>query len=114
MKPICQTENRKGGAAEGGTASLVKEACAVAAAMSAEVARFRNCSEENLGRLETKVTALAQQLVREALAQGAQGKADATPPICPKCGQALSRVSAGHERTFTSRAGEISVQRTRG
>ena len=86
----------------------------MAAAMSAEVARFRNCAEENLGHLEAKVTALAQQLVRAALAQGAQGKAAAPPPVCPKCGQALSRVSAGHERTFTSRAGEIGVQRTRG
>ncbi len=114
MKTICRGERREGGAERVELAQLAEEAREVTAAMSAEVSRFRSREKENLGHLEAKVTALAQQLVREALAQGAQGKADSTPPVCPKCGRAQTRLSAGHERTFTTRAGEIGVQRTRG
>lgn len=95
--------------------SLAEVAVKVARGMEAEIARFRSSAEqENLGHLEAKVAALAQQLVREALAQGAQAKADATPPVCPKCRQALARLSADHGRSFTTRAGDITVQRTRG
>ena len=93
---------------------LTEIGAAVAEAMNAEVVKFSGGGPETLGHLEAKVAALAQQLVREALAQGAQARADATPPICPQCGQALTRPSAGHARTFTTRAGAITVRRTRG
>jgi len=114
MKTICQSESRERGEGASEFAPLREKALGVAATMSAEVARFRNCAKEDLGHLEARVTAMAQQLVRETLAQGAQSKADATPPVCPKCGQSLARASCAHARKFTTSAGEISVQRTRG
>jgi transposase len=46
--------------------------------------------------------------------RGAQAKAEATSPRCPVCGQPLSRLSQGHARTFDTRFGSITVQRTRG
>lgn len=95
-------------------ADLAVVAGVVAAAMSECVAAFTASAEENLGHLETKIAALAQQLAVEALAQGAQRKADATPPICPQCQRALTRLATDHPRTFTARAGEITVRRTRG
>ncbi len=95
--------------------SLAEVAVKVAIGMEAETAKFRSSGErENLGHLETKVVTLAQQLVRAVLEQGAQAKADATPPVCPQCRQPLTRLSSGHARSFTTRAGDITVQRTRG
>jgi hypothetical protein len=93
---------------------LAAVATTVAAAMSECVAAFTACAEENLGHLEVKIAALAQHLAREALAQGAQRKADATPPVCPQCRRPLTRLAADHPRTITTRAGEITVRRTRG
>lgn len=93
---------------------LAAAATTVAAAMSECSAAFTACAEENLGHLETKIATLAQQLAREALAQGAQRKADAPPPVCPQCRRALTRLAADHPRTITTRAGEITVRRTRG
>lgn len=55
-----------------------------------------------------------QGLLRQTIQRGAQAKADATPPLCPVCGQKLSRLSPGHARTFQSRFGAIPIQRTRG
>jgi hypothetical protein len=46
--------------------------------------------------------------------RGAQAKADNTPPLCPICQQKLSRLSGAHPRTFDTRFGSITVQRTRG
>jgi len=55
-----------------------------------------------------------QELLRQAVEAGAQKKADAARPVCALCQRALTRVSHGHERSFTSRFGEITVQRSRG
>jgi hypothetical protein len=55
-----------------------------------------------------------QDLLRQAIQRGAQAKADASPPRCPVCGHQLTRLSSGHTRTFQSRYGAITVQRTRG
>ena len=101
-------------APQGLAVELASVASSVAAAMSECVAAFTACAEENLGHLETKIAALAQQLAREALAQGAQRKADATPPVCPQCRRPLTRLSADHARSIATRAGEISVRRARG
>lgn len=114
MKTTCAV--REGEDSKGGftIAGLQAVADRVVAAMGDEVDRFTGSTQGNLGHLEEKVTALARELVREALAEGAQRKADATPPRCPKCGQVLKRQSDGHSRTFTTRAGEITVRRQRG
>jgi hypothetical protein len=114
MKTMCQGVSRENRIEQRTAAVLAAVAERVATAMSEAVHKFTSSAQENLGHLEAKVTALAQQLVREALAQGAQRKADATPPTCPKCGRALKRQSDGQGRTFTTRAGEITVRRTRG
>ena len=95
-------------------ATLQERAEEVTAAMGEAVERFTSSAEKNLGDLEKEVTALAEKLVREALAEGAQRKADATPVRCPKCGQGLQRQSKEHARTFTTRAGAITVRRQRG
>jgi hypothetical protein len=71
-------------------------------------------SDQNLGHLEVQAAHDVQELLRQAIQRGAQAKADATPPICPVCGHTLTRLSSGHERTFQSRYGLLTVQRTRG
>lgn len=71
-------------------------------------------SEQTLGHLEVQAAHDVQELLRQAIQRGAQAKAEATPPICPVCGQPLSRLSAGHTRTFQSRYGGMTVARTRG
>ncbi|MFP5248211.1 MAG: hypothetical protein ACLGP3_00110 [Acidobacteriota bacterium] len=115
METICERSRTERDEWESACPSLAEAAVEVAVEMDAEIERFR-CSGErqNLGHLEAKVAALAQQLVREALARGAQAKADATPPVCPHCRQPLTRLSADHARSFTTRAGDITVERTRG
>ena len=55
-----------------------------------------------------------QRLLREATQRSSQAKADATPPFCPVCGHPLTRLSTEHPRTFDTRFGSITVQRTRG
>jgi hypothetical protein len=70
--------------------------------------------DQNLGHLERQAAQDVQELLRQSVQRGAQAKADATPPVCPVCGQKLSRVSEGHERTFDSRFGAITIQRSRG
>jgi hypothetical protein len=71
-------------------------------------------SDQNLGHLELQAAQDVQSLLRAAMERGAQTKADATPPLCPVCQQKLSRLSAHQPRTFESRFGSITVQRTRG
>ena len=95
-------------------APLAAKAHGVAAAMSECLEEFTGCAQENLGHLETKIAALAQQLVHAALVEGAPRKADATPPACPRCQRALARLAGNQPRTFTTRAGEVTVRRTRG
>lgn len=114
MKITCETVAALKSGEPRLAAKLAARASGVAAAMSVCVAEFTGCAQENLGHLETKIAALAQQLAHAALAEGAPRKADATPPVCPRCQRALVRLSADPCRTFTSRAGEITVRRTRG
>jgi len=93
---------------------LAVEAARAAGALEASIQRLLMASDQDLGHLERQVAADVQELSRQALERGAQAKADATPPKCPVCGHALSRVSRGHARTFESRFGAITVRRTRG
>ena len=77
-------------------------------------ARFVQASNQNLGHFERQAAAEVQSLLREATQRAAQAKADGTPPLCPVCGQKLSRLSPDHRRTFDTRFGSITVRRTRG
>ncbi|WCJ60993.1 hypothetical protein NXS98_07700 [Fontisphaera persica] len=82
--------------------------------LEASVAHFLVSTDQNLGHLETQLQHDLQALLRETLRRAAQAKADATPPRCPVCGQPLSRCSSGHARTFQTRFGDITLERTRG
>jgi len=89
-------------------------AARAACALEESMQRLVAVRDHNLGHLEVQVAQDVQELQRQALERGAQAKAEATPPRCPVCGQPLSRLSGGHPRTFKSRFGSITVQRTRG
>jgi len=89
-------------------------AARAACALGDSIQRLVLASDQDLGHLEVQATHDVQELLRQAIQRGAQAKADATPPVCPVCGQTLTRLSTGHARTFASRSGSITVQRTRG
>ena len=89
-------------------------AARTACALEQSIQRFPRASDQNLGHLEVQAARDVQRLLREAVQRGAQAKADATPPVCPVCGQPLTRLSPGHARTFDTRFGALTVQRTRG
>lgn len=89
-------------------------AARLAVTLDASVGRFLNATDQNLGHLEVQALHDAQALLRQTAQDAAQAKADATPPRCPVCGQPLSRCSSGHARTFQTRFGDITIQRTHG
>jgi hypothetical protein len=89
-------------------------AARAACALEESIQRLVRGSDQNLGHLECQAAQDVQELLRQSVQRGAQAKADATPPLCPVCGQKLSRLSCRHPRTFQSRFGSITVQRTRG
>ena len=100
-------------------AAPIPEALAIlaartAVALEASLARFLAATDQNLGHLETQAAHDVQELLRTATQRAAQAKAAATPPRCPVCGQPLTRCSAGHARTFLTRFGDITIERTRG
>src|ERR1700722_1631143 len=97
--------------------ATLSEPLAVHAARSAcglehSIQRFTATGDQNLGHLEVQVAQDVQNLLREAVQRGAQAKADNPPPWCPVCEQKLSRLSAGHPRTFDTRFGSITVKRS--
>ncbi|OAM88947.1 hypothetical protein AW736_09200 [Termitidicoccus mucosus] len=81
--------------------------------MEDRIEAFACAEAENLRHLEDQLAAEGRELLRQAAELGAQKKAEATPPRCPYCQRALTRLSAGHERTFVTGFGEITVRRTR-
>jgi hypothetical protein len=83
-------------------------------ALEHSIQKCTAASSQNLGHLEMQAARDVQELLRTTVERGAQAKADATPPQCPVCQQKLTRLSAGHPRTFESRYGPITVQRARG
>jgi hypothetical protein len=89
-------------------------AARAACALDRSIQQLVRASDQNLGHLEVQAAHDVQELLRQAVERGAQAKADATPPTCPVCGHQLTRGSSGHARTFESRYGAITVQRTRG
>ena len=100
-------------------AGVLPEPLAVLAARAAcalehVIDRFVLADDQNLGHLETQAAREVQALLRAATQRGAQAKAGATPPHCPVCHKKLTRLTDGHARTFDTRFGAITVQRTRG
>jgi hypothetical protein len=89
-------------------------AARTACALEGSHLHFLAASDQNLGHFEAQAAADVQELLRQATQRAAQAKADAAPPLCPVCGHKLTRLSAGHPRTFDTRFGSITLQRTRG
>jgi hypothetical protein len=89
-------------------------AARAACALEQSIQRLVVASDQNLGHLETQAAHDVQELLRQAVERGAQAKVEATPPVCPVCGQRLSRLSGDHPRSFESRYGSIRIKRTRG
>ena len=78
---------------------LAVQAARAACALERSIQRLVQASDQNLGHLEVQTARDVQELLRQTIERGAQAKADATPPICPVCGQPLSRLSAEHRST---------------
>ena len=97
-----------------GPEPLAVLAARAACALEKSIQRLVLASDQNLGHLEAQAAQDVQELLRQSVQRGAQAKADAAPPVCPVCGHKLSRLSEGHARTFDTRFGSITVQRTRG
>jgi hypothetical protein len=83
-------------------------------ALEQSIQRCTLASDQNLGHLERQAAQDVQELLRTATERGAQAKAAAAPPLCPVCQQKLTRLAADQPRTFESRYGPITIQRTRG
>lgn len=89
-------------------------AARTACALEQSSQRFLKASDQTLGHLEDQAARDVQRLLLEATQRAAQAKADATPPLCPVCRNKLTNCSDGHARTFETRFGAITLQRTRG
>lgn len=89
-------------------------AARAACALEHSIHRFVLADDQDLGHLERQAAHDVKELLRQATERAAQAKADGVPPRCPVCHQPLARLSADHPRTFETRFGSITIQRTRG
>jgi hypothetical protein len=69
---------------------------------------------QTMGDLERQILQQTQGLEQKLLEEASQKKADQSPPVCPVCGNRLSRLSEGHERTYQTRFGPVTIRRNRG
>ena len=114
MKANCLESYNAKSRTSGLSEPLAVLAARVACAMEQSLQSFMLSGDQNLGHLERQVAQDVRELLRQGLERGTQAKADATPPLCPVCQQKLTRLSAGHPRTFQSQYGELTVLRGRG
>jgi hypothetical protein len=84
------------------------------ARLSAGLSRSIQNTNQTMGDLEEQILQQTKGLERTLLQEASQKKADQTPPICPVCGHKLSRLSHGHERTYQTRFGPVTIRRCRG
>jgi len=94
--------------------SLSVKAARLADGLEQGIRQFIASEEQNLGDIELELERQSRELLRQATEKAAQKKADLTPPLCPVCHAALSRLSQGHERSFECRFGTITLRRARG
>jgi hypothetical protein len=94
--------------------SLSVKAARLADCLEEEIGSFLVASDQNLGDIELGLEEHGKELLRAAAQKAAQRKADLTPPVCPDCHSALSRVSQDHQRSFECRFGTITLRRARG
>ena len=84
------------------------------ARLSAGLSRSIESTNQTMGDLERQILQQTQGLERRLLEEASQKKADQSPPVCPVCGRPLSRLSQGHERTYQTRFGPVTIWRCRG
>src|SRR6267378_5894853 len=82
--------------------------------LQAGLGRVINASDQNMGHLEEEILQKTRELQRAVLEEASQKKADLTPPVCPVCKNKLSRLTQGHERSYQTRFGEVTILRARG
>jgi hypothetical protein len=82
--------------------------------LAAGLSRSIQASDQTMGHLEEEIQQETRDIERVALEEASQKKADQTPPVCPVCGGKLSRVTLGHERSYQSRFGVVTLRRARG
>jgi hypothetical protein len=82
--------------------------------LQAGLSRSIRASDQTMGHLEEEILHRTQDLERVVLEEAAQKKADGAPPVCPACGNKLSRVTHGHERSYQTRFGVVTIRRERG
>ena len=82
--------------------------------LEAGLSRSIEASDQTMGHLEEEILHRTQDLERVVLEEAAQKKADGAPPLCPVCGNKLSRVTHGHERSYQTRFGVVRIRRARG
>jgi hypothetical protein len=82
--------------------------------LSAGLNRSIANTNQTMGDLERQIAQQTQGLERKLLEEASQKKADQSPPVCPVCGHKLGRLSHGHERTYQTRFGPVTIRRSRG
>src|SRR6476661_3189292 len=82
--------------------------------LQAGLNRSIQASDESMGHMEEEILHKTCDLQRAVLEEASQKKADQSPPVCPVCGNKLSRVSQGHERSYQTRFGMVTIRRARG
>ncbi len=64
--------------------------------LTAGLNRIIPTTNQTMGDLERQILQQTQGLERKLLEEASQKKADRSPPVCPVCGNKLSRLSHGH------------------
>lgn len=82
--------------------------------LTAGLSRVIQASDQTMGHLEEEILQRTRDLERVVLEEAAQKKADGSPPVCPVCGGKLSRLTHGHERSYQTRFGVVTIRRSRG
>ncbi len=94
--------------------ALPKAVAAWQERLQAGLSRSIQASDQTMGHLEEEILHRTRDLERAVLEEAAQKKADQAPPTCPVCGNKLSRVTQGHERSYQTRFGVVRIRRLRG
>ena len=82
--------------------------------LQAGLSRSIQASDQTMGHLEEEILQKTRELERRVLEEATQKKADQAPPLCPVCGSKLSRLTHGHQRSYQTRFGEVTIRRSRG
>src|SRR5436190_1490686 len=94
--------------------ALTKAVVAWQERLQAGLSRSIEASDQTMGHLEEQILQKTREVERALLEEASQKKADQAPPVCPVCAGKLGRVTQGHERSYQSRFGIVTIRRFRG